>query len=193
MAIESFYLRKKIKYHLTTLCKYLELEDIPETHDESVDEYYSNVEIKIIEICLLTRKLEDLGKLPDDALKNAKIKVKKYESKGLEEQRAYVDFEKEYDLDDCKDETISLRDVCNMVTHSYILQATGNETHAFSDILVTSDNTQFKGLYLISTPELIAACREVVDLYPNHVQSTYDTKLHKWVHTRAVKERDTGH
>lgn len=191
MAIESYYLRKKIKYHLTTLDKYLKLEEIPETHDESVDEYYSNVEIKVIEICLLTRKLEDLGKLPDDALKNAKINVKKYISKGPEEQRAYVDFEKEYDLDDYKDETVSLRGVCNMVAHSYILQATSTETKAFSDILVTSDNMQFKGLYLISISDLISACRKVVDLYPNHLQSTYDTKLHKWVHTRAIKEHDS--
>lgn len=190
MAIESYYLRKKIKYHLTTLGKYLELEDIPETHDESVDEYYSNVEIKIIEICLLTRKLEDLGKLPDDTLKNAKLKIKKYKSKGPEEQRAYVDFEKEYNLDDCNDETVSLRDVCNMVTHSYILQATGSGTHAFSDLLVTSDNTQFKGLYLISITSLIKACRNVVDLYPNHMTALYDPKLHKWVHTRSIKELD---
>lgn len=190
MAIESFYLRKKIKYHLTTLRRYLKLEDIPETHDDSVDEYYSKVEIKIIEICLLTRKLEDLGKLPNDALKNVKLNVKKYESKGPEEQRAYVDFEKEYALDDCKDETVSLRDVCNMVTHSYILQATGNETHAFSDLLVTSDFTQFKGLYLISIEDLVKACIYVVDLYPNYMTATYDIKKHKWIHSRVIKGQE---
>lgn len=58
MAIESHYLRNKVKYHTAKIRKMLELEEIP---DNKVDQVYSAIEIHSIEIAALTRKLRDLG------------------------------------------------------------------------------------------------------------------------------------
>jgi hypothetical protein len=136
MAIESRYLRKKIKYQLTSLEKYTKLADIPDDKDDRVDEYYSAVEIKIIEICSLMRKMDDLGKMPDGALSGIFIPAKRFKSQGPDSQRAYVDMEKEYDFENPMPPTrLSLRTVCNVVIHSYVLQAMGDEDKAFRWIL----------------------------------------------------------
>ena len=184
MAIESYYLRKKIKYHLTTLEKYTKLADIPDDKESRTDEYFSAVEIKVIEICSLVRKLEDLGKLPDETLSKKFIVVETFKSKGPDSQRVYVDMEKEYDLKNPQQTKLSLRSVCNVVMHSYVLQAMGDEDNAFQWIFATSDYTQFKGLYMISLKKMIDGFRSIVDLYPSRLSAYYDKEKQRWVHTR---------
>lgn len=185
MAIESRYLRRKIKYHLTSLEKYTKLADIPDDKDDRIDEYYSAVEIKIIEICSLMRKMDDLGKMPDGTLSGNFIPAERFRSQGPDSQRAYVDMEKEYDFENPIPSTrLSLRTVCNIVIHSYVLQAMGDEDKAFRWILATSDFTQFKGLYMIDLSEFIKGFRSVVDLYPSELGAYYDQEKQKWVHSR---------
>lgn len=184
MAIESRYLRRKIKYHLTTLEKFTKLVDIPDDEDDRVDEYYSAVEIKVIEICSLMRKLDDLGKMPDNALSGNSVSAGTFTSKGPDSQRAYVDMEKEYDLEKPTPTTLSLRTVCNIVIHSYVLQAEGDEDKVFRWIYATSDFTQFNGLYRIELAEFIEGFRSVVDLYPSELRAYYDKGKQKWVHSR---------
>ena len=185
MAIESRYLRKKIKYQLTSLEKYTKLADIPDDKDDRVDEYYSAVEIKVIEICSLMRKMDDLGKMPDGTLSGNYVPAERFKSRGPVSQRAYVDMEKEYDFENPMLPTrLSLRTICNIVIHSYVLQAMGDEDKAFRWILATSDFTQFKGLYMIDLVEFIKGFRSVVDLYPSQLHAYYDQEKQKWVHSR---------
>ena len=184
MAIDSYYLRKRIKNHLTVLKKYTTFTEIPNDKEDRVDEYYSAVEIKVIEICSLMRKLDDLGKLPDDTLRKNYISAKSFKSNGPDSQRVYVDMEKEYDLKNPYESKLSLRTVCNIVMHSYLLQAMGDEDTEFKWILATSDHTQFKGLYMIELELLIDSFRSVVDLYPSRVDAHYDPVKQRWIHTR---------
>lgn len=181
MAIESYYLRKKIKYHLTTLKKFTAVTDIP---NEKLDQYYSSVEIKIIEISSLIRKLRDLGKLPDGTLEKRYINVNRYKSNGPDSQRAYVDMWKEYNLNEPKNDKLTLAQVVDLVIHSYVLQATGGGNYFFTDVFITSDWHRFSGLYLMNLQEFIIAGQEVVDKYPYSIKSEYNPKLKKWIHKR---------
>jgi len=181
MAIESHYLRNKIKYHVAKVRKLLTIEDIP---DGKVDQFYSAIEIHTIEIAALTRKLRDLGKLPDNTLEDKTIKLKRYKSRGPDEQRAYVDMEKEYDMDSPQEDELKLSRIVDLIIHSYILQATGNEKYAFSHLLVTSDYSRFNGLYIIAFEDFINACYEAACAYPSTLRAIYDPKAQKWIHTR---------
>jgi hypothetical protein len=183
MAIESHYLRNKIKYHIARLKKgtLLTHEDIP---DDKVDQYYSGIEIHVIEIAALTRKLRDLGKLPDNTLEGIQVNLIRYESKGPDSQRAYVDMEKEHDLDSPDEDQLPLSRIVDIVIHSYILQAIGDEDHAFTNFYVTSDNTRFKGLYSIELSKFNEACLKAANAYPSSIHAVYDMKAQKWIHSR---------
>lgn len=187
MAIESYYFRKKIKYHLTTLEKYTQLTNIPDDNEYRQDEYFSAVEIKIIEICSLMRKMEDLGKLPDKTLAKSKVKAQVFKSLGPDSQRPFGDMEKEYDFNDSRTVNLTLRDVCNMVMHSYLLQSMGEENVAFKWLFVTSDYSQFKGLYMININEFIDTFRSVVDTYPNHLEAEYSIEKQRWIYKRSKR------
>ena len=182
MAIESHYLRNKIKYHISKTRKLLELEDIP---DDKVDQFYSAIEIHSIEIAALTRKLRDLGKLPDGTLENKVINLQRFESHGPDSHRANVDMEKEYDLENPKDDQLTLSRMVDLIIHSYILQATGGERNAFTHLLVTSDYSRFSGLYMVAFEDFINACQEVANAYPSSLHAVYDQKAEKWIHTRT--------
>lgn len=69
----------------------LEVIEVPE---DKIDQTYSAIEIHSIEVAALTRKLRDLGKLPDRTLENKIVKLKHFDSFGPDEQRAVADFEK---------------------------------------------------------------------------------------------------
>lgn len=186
MAIDSHYLRRKIKYHITQLKKYVTLHDKDITSDK-VDRYYSAVEIQVIEIAVLTRKLRDLGKLPDNTLENEIIDLIKYESNGPESQRPFVSMEDEYNLDSPMRAQLPLARVVDLVVHSYILQAWGNNgnEYYFTSVLVTSDKTRFDGLYEINLSNLINACLKVCDTHPYRIEASYDVKKRHWVKKRS--------
>ena len=158
------------------------LEDIP---DGKVDQYYSGVEIHVIEIAALTRKLRDLGKLPDNTLENMNINLTRYTSHGPDSQRAYVNMEKEYDLENPSLDQLPLSRIVDLIIHSYILQASGDENYAFSHILVTSDFTRFSGLYSIDLIDLTMACLAACNAYPSSLRAVYDQVAKKWIHTRV--------
>ena len=158
------------------------LDDIP---DDKVDQYYSGVEIHVIEIAALTRKLRDLGKLPDNTLENKIINLIRYTSQGPDSQRAYVDMEKEYDLENPSSDQLPLSRIVDLIIHSYVLQASGDESKAFSHILVTSDYTRFSGLYSIELKDFVAACLEASNAYPSSLRAVYDQTAQKWIHTRS--------
>jgi|GEM_PF-6219500 len=187
MAIESRYMRQKIKYHLTTLRKFI---NTPHVFDEDkTDQYHSYVEIKVIEVCSLLRKLRDLGKLPDGILDETMIKVDRHSSNGPESQRAWVDIWKEYDFNSVSTEEVTLKDVLDMVIHSYVLQAIPNTDNYMEWVFINSDRTRFKGLYRLKLEDLIEKSLSVVDLYPNFFSARYDEDKQKWVHVRAIKSK----
>lgn len=185
MAIDSHYLRRKIKYHITQLKKYMALREKDITSDK-VDRYYSAVEVQVIEIAALTRKLRDLGKLPDNTLENETIHLTKYKSRGSEYQRPFVSIEDEYILDSPMSAHLPLARVVDLVIHSYILQAWGNseDEYYFTSILVTSDITRFDGLYEINLSDLIIACLKVCDIYTSRIDTSYDEKKQRWIQKR---------
>ena len=181
MSIESFYLRRKIKYNLTSLHNLAKVKNVD---DEKVDQHYSSVEIKVIEIAALTRKLRDLGKLPDNTLENKQIKVKRFPSNGANPQRSYISLDKEYKLEEPINDQLNLSRTVDLIIHSYILQVSGDEKSELAGIFVTSDWHRFEGLYYIHLADFIDSCREIVDLYPYSIHSFYDRKQKKWVHKR---------
>lgn len=182
MAIESFYLRNKVKYRTARIKSMLELKEVS---DDKVDHLFSAIEIYVIEIAALTRKLRDLGKLPDGTLENKIITLKRHDSLGPDSQRVVVDFEREYNLEEAEDDQLPLSRIVDLIIHSYILQAIGDEDHAFSHLLVTSDYSRFSGLYMITFSDFIQACNEVVNSYPSSLHAEYDKRAQKWVYTRS--------
>lgn len=182
MAIESYYLRNKVKYRTARIRKMLELDEVP---DDKEDQLYSAIEIYVIEIAALTRKLRDLGKLPDNTLENKIIRLKRFESLGADSQRVVADFEREYDLEEARDDQLPLSRIVDLIIHSYILQAVGDEDLVFAHLLVTSDHSRFSGLYMITFSDFIKACDEVADAYPSSLRAVYDPQAKKWVHTRS--------
>ena len=180
MAIESRYLRQKIKYHAAALRKYMVLTDFP---DEKADQYFSAVEIHVIEIAALTRKLRDLGtKLPDNTLESKIINLVRYKSHGPDSQRAYVNIEKEYDLDDPLPDSLPLSRIVDLIIHSYVLQAIGENELVFTHVWVTSDYSRLSGLYQIRLKDFLDACVDVSNTWPTSLHSEYDQKAQKWIH-----------
>lgn len=160
----------------------LEVIEVPE---DKIDQTYSAIEIHSIEVAALTRKLRDLGKLPDHTLENKIVKLKRFDSLGPDEQRAVADFEKEYDMENPNDDQLPLARIVDIIIHSYILQAMGNEDYAFTYLLVTSDRTRLSGLYMIAFKDFIEACNEVANAYPHSLHAVYDQQAQKWKYTRT--------
>ena len=160
----------------------LRLTEVP---DEKADQVYSAIEIHSIEVAALTRKLRDLGKLPDNTLENKIVKLKRFDSLGPDEQRAVPDFEKEYNMGDPQDDQLALARIVDIIIHSYILQAMGDEDYVFAYLLVTSDRTRSSGLYMITFSDFINACNEVADAYPYSLHAMYDQQAQKWKYTRT--------
>ena len=61
----------------------------------------------------------------------------------------------------------------------------GDEDNEFKYIFVTSDYTQFKGLYKIELPVFIIGFRGVVYQYPSQIRSYHDKKQQIWVHKKS--------
>lgn len=179
MAYESFYWRTILKRDLTYLLKKTGM-----SHDEveaDLDRHFSFVEIKIMSAAYVIRKLADSNKLPDNALKK-NLKVKSYPTQADYQPRAYVDIFKEYNLDKAEYKKISLRELCNQIIHSYVLQAVGDSKKAFTAFWVVSDRDYKSGLLEVSIKSFVELGREVADKHVTKVEARFDEAKGKWTY-----------
>lgn len=151
MVYESYFWRRLIKRDITYLRKKLKL-----THKQvkdNLDEHFSYVEIKLMTLAYVGRKLADTKKLPDATL-NGVIKLKIYPATG-DNKRLFFDFEKEFDLNKPSEARLTIRQICNQMIHSYFLQAVGSSRRAFKHVWFVSDYHRSKGLYSIEIEKFL--------------------------------------
>lgn len=178
MAYESHYWRKIIKKEAVYLKKKLKLshKDI----EDNIDEHFSYVEIKIMTLAYIARKLADSHKLPDNTLQR-KVELIIHPVTG--KLKSFFDFEGEYDLVVEKNTELKIRDICNQIIHSYVLQAVGNRTKAFKYFWFVSDTNKNKGLYKIEIDRFIKIMLEIANSEVMKMTMHYDKKTGKRVYT----------
>ncbi len=182
MAYESHYWRQILKRDLTYLNKKITL-----THKEvgdRIDEHFSYVEIKLMTTAYVIRKLADSGKLPDNTLNKA-VSVICYNRNKSEPSRPFIDIEREYNFNSKSVTALPLRDICNQIIHSYILQVVGNNKRAFSEFWVTSDFNKEYYLYEISLKQYIKTLRQVANIQVTKLTTSFDEKKGKWIYRRS--------
>lgn len=181
MAYESVYWRKTLKRDLTNLLKKTEM-SLGEVETD-LDRHFSFVEIKIMTVAYILRKLADSNKLPDNALKK-NLNVISYPVQINRHPRAFVDIFEEYDLDKPQSKKISLRELCNQIIHSYVLQAVGDSDKAFTAFWVVSDRDSKSGLIEIPIKSFVAWGREVTDKHVTKMEARFDEAKSKWIYKR---------
>lgn len=184
MSIESHYLRTRIKQHISVVKRYMSL-DVDSLDDKRLEDVCSSIEVNIIEIAALTRKLRDLGKLPDNTLEDTLIPVLQFESKGADSQRAFADIGKEYDISKSISIDLKLSRLVDLIIHSYILEVNGyDDSKRFASILITSDFSRFSGIFRVNLKDFLEACSRACEQYPSSIYATYDSTKKSWVYTR---------
>lgn len=181
MAYESFYWRSILKRDLTYLLKKTEM-----SHDEvetDLNRHFSFVEIKIMTVAYIIRKLADSNKLPDNVLKK-NLTLTSYPIRTNHKPRAFVDIFKEYDLDKPQSKKISLRELCNQIIHSYVLQADGDSDKAFTEFWVVSDRDSRSGLTEIPIKSFVEWGREVTNKHVTKMEARFDEEKDKWIYKR---------
>lgn len=151
MAYESYYWRKIIKKEVLYLQKKLLLSH--REIEKKIDEHFSYVEIKIMSLAYIARKLADTNKLPDKTLRQ-KVKLILYPATG-DNERLYVDIEREFGLSTPVEAVLSVRNICNQIIHSYVLQVVGNTKYSFRYIWFVSHDHKHKGLYCIKISKFL--------------------------------------
>jgi hypothetical protein len=182
MAYQSYYWRQIIKRELSKLQKALSY-----THkevDTDLDKHYSHLEIEIMTLAYVVRKLAHTGKLPDKTM-DLKIKAVRYPP--LEDcgKRWMVDLDKEYDLGvEGENVSMELWDICNQIIHSHILEPEGSYRRAFKYLYFVSDKKKNGGINKIEIADFIKLINVVADSEVKEMRSTYDKKEEKWIVTR---------
>jgi len=183
MSFESYFWRKTLKRDASYLAKKMELGH-DSIEDERFDEYASNVEIKIMTSCFSIRKLSDSGKLPDAVLSQT-IQLTSYPRKDEAGPRPYPDPVRDYELDQPASAELSLREVCNQVIHSHILECFGDDKKLFSSFCFVSDRDKDIRLYEWKLDDFLKCIHEVAESYVTKVEATYKEESGKWVYKRS--------
>lgn len=180
MAYESYYWRQIIKRDTKYLENKLKLshKDI----EMDVDKNFSEVEIRLMTLAYIIRKLADTHKLPDKTLRR-KINVNMYARVKDFKRRSFADIEREYDLKIKTERSLSLREVANQIIHSYILQTIGSSRRAFKYLWFVSDRNRDGGLYEIKIKKLLKEFRFVADSHVTQIRSVYDSEKGDWIKT----------
>lgn len=182
MAYQSYYWRQIIKKELGKLQKTLTYSH--KEVDIDLDKHYSHLEIEIMTLAYVVRKLAHTGKLPD---KTMGLKIKAVTYPPLEDcgTRWMVDIEKEYDLGvDGVKVNIELWDMCNQIIHSHILEPEGSYRRAFKYLYFVSDKKKKGGINKIVVADFIKLIKVVADSEVRELRSEYDEKEQKWKVTR---------
>jgi len=181
MAYESHYWRQILKREVRYLDKKLKL-----THRETeknLDKHFSEVEIRIMTLAYIIRKLSDTEKLPDAVLVKS-IKLVLYPRITDFSRRSFVDIEREYNLDKQSVSFLTLRELCNQIIHSYILQAVGSSRRTFKYLWFVSDYKRDSGLYQITIAQFLKLVHTVSDSHVSKMTATYDMEKGDWIKKR---------
>jgi len=180
MSYESYYWRKIIKRDIRYLENKLKLKhkDI----EDNLEEHSSNVEIKFMTLSYVARKLADSHKLPDKTLEK-KIKTVVY-SRSKKARRVFGSIDKEYDFETFSVGEIKMRDLCNQVIHSYVLESSGTTRRAFRYLLFVSDRAKDNGLNQVDMKDFIKVMKQVAESYVTSFNSEYDSGKEEWTYEK---------
>lgn len=181
MAYESFYWKTVMAREL----KYIERKMLL-THRDiegDLDAEFSKMEIKIMTLAYVVRKLSDSGKLPDDTL-SKRIKVTRY-PRTTHPAIIFTDFEREYDLTQPASMYLDTRRICNQIIHSYVLELIGNSRRVFRYLLFVSDQDKKKGLYELSMRDFVNMIEHVRTATVASIDARYDVVSDKWIYHRS--------
>jgi len=152
--------------------------------DKNYDKHYSHLQIRIMALAFVIRKLDQTGKLPDNTL-NASINARKYPA--LEDcgTRWLVDIDKEYNLN-AKGQVVEIQlwDICNQIIHSHILESAGSQKRAFKYLFFVSDKKKLAGINRILITDFLKLARKVANSQVTKMRTEYDEEKMKWIITR---------
>lgn len=124
---------------------------------------YAKVEQEVFYIAYVIRKLIEAQKISDE-VEFQKVTVARFRPKGmLVEMNNWHKLDKLYDLAESVRQTLSLRDLCNQVIHSYIFAIVHNEINTgMCGFFFASDRQKPKGLFYIELAELLNVADNIV-------------------------------
>lgn len=179
MAYESRYWKAQLKRDVTYLKKKMGLNysDV----EEDIDRHFSMLEIKIMTMAYIVRKLFDTNKLCD-SLREEELDVVRYNRKKDGPVSPFKFFHEEYDLSNGNKKKIKIRKFCNHVIHSFTFQVSGDEDKAFSSIYFVSDRYKDRYIYELKLRKLVDLIKNVAENYPNKIKIFFDQDYGEYIY-----------
>ncbi|MBZ0122125.1 MAG: hypothetical protein K8H88_34345 [Sandaracinaceae bacterium] len=140
------------------------------------DASLAKIEQDVMLIAYSTRKLMEAGKLSNQTAATA-VPVSSYAAIGKPVHRMnWHRLDELYDVANPSATSISVKDLCNQIIHSYVFVVSAGE-NGLEGFLVASDRDRNKRLLDVSLPAFLDTVRIIGTDFPNSVSWTWDTKL----------------
>lgn len=178
MAYQSYYWKRAMKRDARFLLRKCTLSHADIEND--IDKHVSDVEIKVMTLAYAARKLADTHKLPDLTLKR-KTTIRVYPRIKHSRRSALMKPEAEYNLNSPRAGTLELRQLCNQIIHSYLLEAVGSPRRAFKAIWVVSDRRKDVGLYEIDLKRFCQLMLRIADSHVSRTHWRFDEGRNAWM------------
>ena len=182
MAYSSYYWKQIIKRDVRLLDKKLQLSHAEIEKD--LDKHFSDIEIKIMTLAYIVRKMADTHKLPD-VLTEEELKIKVYSRNKGFQRRTYIDISEEYNLENSSSTKFRIRKICNQIIHSYLIQAVGTRKKAFKYVWFVSEGDKDKGLYQMTIKDFLRLLLKIANSQIRTVHATYNEENGEWIYARS--------
>lgn len=118
------------------------------------------------------RKLLEAHKI-DTAYKNKQVHLRSYGIKnGPSTLWKRWEFFNVYDMENSRNDTLKLIDVCNQIIHSYHFFVAWSERSTLEGVYFNSDKSRQDRLYFIEIDSIIDLFTEIGNNYPNYLRSS---------------------
>lgn len=144
------------------------------------------VDMIILTVAIIARKLFESGKLSDDA-DNYKICVKEYiPRRHIDRLHSWVE-DGDYSWGEYQEKSIPAKYICNSIIHSYVYSLCFTEKRKLYSIFVVSDQFRNELLYEVTIADLTKYLKFIATDSVSEVSMKFDTK--KGDHKTDLKRR----
>lgn len=133
------------------------------------------VDMIILTVAIIARKLFESGKLSDDA-ENYKICVKEYiPRRHIDRLHSWVE-DGDYSWGEYQEKSMPAKYICNLIIHSYAYGLCFTEKHKLYSIFVVSDQFRNELLYEVTIADLTKYLKFIATDSVSEVSMKFDTK-----------------
>jgi hypothetical protein len=189
MIYESYYWKDDLISEIRQLKSYLKMrQHFTQSINYKIEKFYFIT-------AFVVRKLIDSNKISNE-LESMNVPIRYYKKNMRGFDRYFVwnaEAAKYYDMDDldkCNSSRLNIKDVLNMLIHSYFFQFMyiNNWKDMRNCILLfNSDKTKDSCIYLINLNEWIEILGKVCNDHVKSITASYDDKSKKSIYTRSQK------